>query len=80
MPSEQKTSVTSIDTTQVAICVANMLYEYVIAEQQSIKTEDINNDSTQDSELSYIKTSLCLSETINNGTGKVQSGEYREAI
>ncbi|WP_265029628.1 hypothetical protein [Wolbachia endosymbiont (group A) of Philonthus cognatus] len=57
-----------------------MLYEYLIAEQQSIKTEDISNDSTQDSESSCIKTSLCLSETIDNGTGKIKSGEYREAI
>ncbi len=77
MQSKQKTS---INTTQAAIYVANMLYEYLIAEQQSIKTEDISNDSTQDSESSCIKTSLCLSETIDNGTGKIKSGEYREAI
>ncbi|MFP3021003.1 hypothetical protein [Wolbachia endosymbiont (group A) of Pogonocherus hispidulus] len=73
MQSEQKTSV---ETTQIAICVANMLNDYLIKEQQTIKTEGKNNDSAQNSESSYIKTSLCLFETVNNGTGKAQSGKY----
>lgn len=76
MPSEGKPSVISVDATRIAICVANMLHEYLIVEQQLIKTEDINNDSTQNSEPPYIKTSIHLFKAINNGTGKAQSGEY----
>ncbi|XGA08435.1 MAG: hypothetical protein U0X86_000670 [Wolbachia endosymbiont of Xenopsylla cheopis] len=69
MPPKQKTLIISIDITQIATCVANMLYEHLTVEQQSIKMEDINNDNAQSSELSYIKTSLCLFETVNNGAG-----------
>ncbi|MBA8756140.1 hypothetical protein HCR15_03390 [Wolbachia pipientis] len=40
---EQKTtSATSIDTTGIAICIANILHDYL--KQQSIKVEYINND------------------------------------
>lgn len=76
MPLEGKTSVVSIDTTQIATCVANMLHKYLTAEQQLIKTEDINNGNTQNLESSCIKTSIYLFKTINNGTGKAQSGKY----
>lgn len=73
---EGKPSLVSIDTTQIATCVANMLHKYLIAEQQLIKMEDINNDNTQSSKSSCIKTSIYLIKTINNETGKARSGKY----
>ncbi|MFP3022034.1 MAG: hypothetical protein ACEY3K_03525 [Wolbachia sp.] len=80
MVSKEKTSVTSIDITKIAICVANILHDYLIMEQQLTRTMDINNGRKQDSKSSHIKAGLYLLETINDGTGKVKSGEYREAI
>lgn len=80
MAQKGRTSLTSIDTTKIAICLANIMHDYLIAEQQVMGTEDTNNGRTQDSKSSHIKVGLCLLETINDGTVKVKSGEYREAI
>ncbi|WP_353281092.1 hypothetical protein [Wolbachia endosymbiont (group B) of Horisme vitalbata] len=76
LPKQKTASVTSIDTIGIATCIANMLYDYLTAEQQSVKVEYIDNDKAQNSEPPFIKTGICLFKTINNGTGEVQSGEY----
>lgn len=75
-----KTSIMSIDTDQIAVYVANMLYEHLMVGKKLINMENINNDMEQSSKSSYIKTSLRLSETINNGSGEISSGKHRKAI
>jgi hypothetical protein len=49
----EASSLISINTTEIAVCVANMLHEYLIAEKELMLKENAKNVRHQNTRPSY---------------------------
>ena len=71
----------TFNITQIAIMTANMLQDYLTANQMTLTTEDITHDKgKQNTATTHRQTGLYLPSTIHPGTSQIQSREHTTAV